>query len=152
MNNLRNIFSTAQAYAVTKKEIKSFFDHPTAYILLLIFTGLSYFFFFQLVSVSREASMRTYFELLPWFYLFFVPAIAMRSFSEEYRRGTIETLLTSPLTSAEAIIGKFLGNLVFPVSPLVVSLIIPLSFARYGRLDFGVVAGQYVGAIMLAAA
>lgn len=142
----------SHVWAIAKKELRSFFDHPVAYVLLLIFTGLSYYFFFKINTISREASMRAYFELLPWFFLFFIPALTMRSFSEEYRRGTIETLLTSPVTNLEVVIGKFLGNFLFSASPLVISIMLPLSMAKYGRFDYGVLLAQYIGAIFIAAA
>jgi ABC-2 type transport system permease protein len=151
-NNNNSLIDLRIIAAMARKELKSYFDQPAAYVLLLIFTGLSLFFFFQYESVSKEASLRIYFDLLPWFFLFFIPAITMRSFSEEYRAGTIETMLTKPVSNLDVILGKFLGSYLFAIVPLVLSLVLLISIAGLGKLDYGVVAGQYFGALMLAAA
>jgi ABC-2 type transport system permease protein len=151
-NNNNSLIDLRIVAAMARKELKSYFDQPAAYVLLLIFTGLSLFFFFQYESVSKEASLRVYFDLLPWFLLFFIPSITMRSFSEEYRAGTIETMLTKPVSNLDVILGKFLGSYLFAIVPLVLSLVLLISISSFGKLDYGVIAGQYFGALMLAAA
>jgi hypothetical protein len=77
-----------RVWTIARREWKGFFDHATAYILLVVFLVLNFFFYFRAAFVAREASLRPMFELLPWLLLFFVPAVAMRSLAEEKRSGS----------------------------------------------------------------
>lgn len=135
---------------ITKKELKSFFDSPTAYIVLAVFLLLWEFLFFRNAFLVGEASLRGLFDYLPWLFLVLIPAITMGSLAEEYSEGTLEFLLTHPLKDIELLIGKFLGSLAFAAIALLFIVPIAIGFAQYGNLDWGVVAGQYLGSVLSA--
>src|SRR3989339_1025343 len=102
--------------------------------------------YFNLIG---QASMRAYFDLLPWIFLFMSPAISMRIWAEEKKSGTIEFLLTLPITDWQAVLAKFLSALAFLTFSLLLSLSIPFSAAWLGNLDLGPVVGGYLGALFL---
>ena len=101
---------------VAKREFSAYFTTPVAYVFLVIFLLLAGFFTFMVGQdfFSRnEASLGSFFLWHPWLYLFLVPAIAMRLWSEEARTGTLVLLLTLPITTGQAVIGKFLASWAF---------------------------------------
>ena len=136
--------------AVIKKELKDYFDHPLGYILLTVFLGLSNFFFFRAVLLTKEASLRPFFELLPWFLLFLIPAVTMKALAAEQNEGTLEVVLTQPISELELILGKFFGNWLFVLIAISMTLFIPLTLSLGGKLDYGTIFAQYVGAVFLA--
>ena len=93
--------------------------------------------------------MRGYFELLPWIFLFLCPAITMRLWSEEKKAGTIEFLLTLPVTDWQVVWGKFLGALAFLSIALATTFTLPITIASLGNLDWGPVIGSYIGSLLL---
>lgn len=135
--------------AVIKKEFKSYFNHPLAYIMLSLFIGVSYFFFFRGVFLSGEATVRPYFEVLTWFLLFLVPAITMRSFAAERKDGTLEVMLAQPMTELELLVGKFIADFLFVLLAIAITITLPLTLMLGGKLDLGVVFAQYVGSFFL---
>lgn len=140
----RNIFS------IIKKELKGYFDNPTAYIILIVFLVLWEFLFFRSAFLSGESSLRNLFGVLPWLFLFLVPAITMGSISQEKKDGTIEFLLTRPLKDMELIVGKFLAGFLFAAIALLFVFPIAWSFSNYGNFDWGALCGQYLGALFMA--
>lgn len=136
-------------YVLFKKELMSYFNSPIAYIFIGVFLVAGNWLFFKSFFLNGEASMREYFVLLPWIFLFLAPAITMRLWAEEKRSGTIEFLLTLPVTDWQVVWGKFLGALVFLAAALSLSLTIPFSIASIGNLDWGPVIGSYLGALFL---
>src|SRR3990172_4365905 len=136
---------------IAKKELKGYFDLPLAYVFLVVFLVLSAFFFFRTAFLNEEASLRPLFDLLPWIFLLFIPAVTMRSLAAEQKDGTIEVLLAQPIREHEVLIGKFLGNVSFVLIALAITLPIALSLSLGGSPDYGVIVAQYVGAIFLAA-
>src|SRR5688572_10550576 len=102
-------------YAIVKRELRSYFATPIALIFLTVFLILSGFFTFKLGNFYElgQADLRAFFVWHPWLYLFIVPAISMRLWSEERRSGTIEMLLTLPLGLFEAMAGKFTAAWIF---------------------------------------
>ena len=94
-----------------RKELRTFFDSPIAYIVITIFLLISGWFFFNDLFLVNQASMRNLFSIVPFIFMFFVPAITMRLISEEKRSGTIEILVTLPVKDYEIILGKFLAGL-----------------------------------------
>src|SRR5213078_2488162 len=116
---------------ITKRELNGYFSSPVAYVFIVIFLLLVGFFTFMLGFFFErgEASLRDSFFLWhPWLYLFLVPAVGMRLWSEERRQGTMELLLTMPITSWQAIVGKFLASWLF------LTLTLALTFQK-GVLD-----------------
>jgi ABC-2 type transport system permease protein len=141
---LENIFTIA------KKELKSFFDNPTAYIILIVFLVLWEFLFFRGAFLTGEASLRGMFSLFPWLFLFLIPAITMGSISQEKKEGTLEFLLTHPLRDSELVLGKFIASFLFSIIALAFVFPLAWSFSRYGSLDWGALVGQYLGGILMA--
>jgi ABC-2 type transport system permease protein len=138
-------------WTIARKELRSYFDHPTAYILLVVFLVVNFFFYFRSAFLIGEASLRPMFDLLPWILLFFVPAVTMGALAEERRRGTLEVTLSQPIHEGEFLLGKLVGNLLFLYIALVGTLVLPLTLLVGGQPDFGVVVAQYFGTALLIA-
>ncbi|PIS20689.1 hypothetical protein COT52_02505 [candidate division WWE3 bacterium CG08_land_8_20_14_0_20_43_13] len=133
---------------ITKKELVSYLNSPTTYLILIGFLTLWQYFFFKNFFLIGEVSVRNLFNILPWFLVFVVPAFTMASFSAEQKEGTLETLLTKPISELELVIGKFLAILTVLGSTILLSAAIPLSISNFGRLEWGVTFCQYLGAIL----
>jgi ABC-2 type transport system permease protein len=140
---------------ITKRELGAYFSAPLAYIFIVIFLLLCGFFtffvggFFEL----RQASLvRPFFTWLPWFYLFLVPAVGMRLWAEERRVGTIELLLTMPITAWQAIVGKFLASWLFLLLALLLTFPVVITVMYLGHPDVGVIICGYIGSWLLAGA
>jgi ABC-2 type transport system permease protein len=99
--------------ALIKKELYSFFSSPIAYIILIVMLSLFNIFFFLIIDQNREVSLRDVFQLMEFMLVFFIPLLTMRLFSEEKSNGTMEFLLTAPLTLTMIVLGKYLSMLVF---------------------------------------
>lgn len=139
-------------YALFKKELASYFNSPIAYIFIAGFLVVGNWMFFNTFFLLGQASLRNYFSFLPWLFLFLTPAVTMRLWAEEKKSGTIEFLLTLPLTDWQVVLAKFMAALAFMVITLSLSITVPLSVSNLGDLDWGVVFGSYLGAILLAGA
>jgi ABC-type uncharacterized transport system involved in gliding motility auxiliary subunit len=138
-------------WTVARRELKALFDQPTGYILLIIFLGINNFLFFRQAFLFNVASLRPMLELLPWLFLFFVPAVTMRSLAEERRNGTIEVVLCNPVTELEFLLGKYVGQVLFVWFAVALTLAVPAGLALGADLHLGVVFAQYVGTALLAA-
>ncbi len=139
-------------YTLFKKELMAYFNSPIAYVFIAVFLVVGNWLFFNPLFLIGQVSMRGYFEFLPWIFLFLAPAITMRLWAEEKKSGTIETLLTLPITSWQIVLAKFLSSLAFVILSLVLTVTLPISLNNMGNLDFGPVIGGYLGAIFLAGA
>jgi len=138
--------------AIFKKEFKSYFISPIAYIFITVYLVVTNFLFFQGFFIINQADMRGYFSLLPWVFLFFVPAISMRSWAEEKKVKTLDLLLTWPVSDVEVVLGKFLASFLFLSTAILLSLTIPITIAFLGSPDIGPIIGGYLGAILMGAA
>lgn len=134
---------------IFKKEFKTYFISPIAYIVISIFLIVTGWFFFSTFFIYNQATLRNFFGLLPLTFSFVVPAITMRLFSEEFNVGSYELLLTMPVTSREIIAGKFLAGIAFITAALFPTLAYPVAVSFLGNLDWGPVWGGYIGAILL---
>lgn len=146
--------SAANVWTVFKKEFRVYFNSPIAYILLtvfLVFCGW-WFFFFTPFFVIGQAEMRNLFGVLPFVFLFLVPAVSMRLWAEERKLGTVELLLSYPLRDAEVVIGKYLAALAFLILAIGLTFPIPASVGFLGDPDTGPIWGSYIGSVLLAAA
>src|SRR6266487_6109277 len=146
MNALANIKT------ITKRELGAYFSSPLAYVFIVIFLLLCGFFTFFVGGFfeRREASLvRPFFDWHPWFYLFLVPAVGMRLWAEERRVGTIELLLTMPITAWQAIVGKFLASWIFLLLALVLTFPVVFTVCYLGDADLGVIFTGYVGSALL---
>ena len=140
-----------QTWTIARREFRSYFDHPTAYILVVAFLALALFLTFRSLFALNVASLRSFFSLLPWLFSVFVPAITMRSFAEERRSGTYEWLAAQPVREADLVLGKFIGNFLFALVALAGTIPTALGVLILSEADAGVVLAQYVGAAFLAA-
>jgi ABC-2 type transport system permease protein len=140
--------------SVWKKEFRSYWISPIAYIVIAVFLVLMNWLYFRGLFISNEASMRSFFGLLPWTYLFLIPALTMRQWAEEFRSGTIETLMTKPIREWEAVLGKYLASLAFLVVILLMTIPVAITvhFLSETGLDWGVLFANYLGALLLGAA
>lgn len=129
----------------------TYFNSPIAYIFLSFYLVMGNWLFLNTFFFYNEATMRNYFTLLPWIFLFLTPAITMRLWAEEKRSGTIEFLLTLPITEWQAVWGKFLSSLAFLAIALALTITLPLTIAQLGKVDAGVFVGSYLGALFLGA-
>ncbi len=141
-----------QALQILKKEIRHYFLSPIAYIVISIFLLVTGWFFFTPFFLYNQASMRDFFNLLPMILAFVIPAVTMRLFAEEFNVGSYEILLTMPITVRDVIAGKFLAGVLFVVAALIPTLAYPITVSFLGQLDWGPVAGGYLGAVLLAGA
>jgi len=141
-----------QVTHIFKKELGVYFVSPIAYIVISIFLVVTGWFFFSAFFLFNQANLRGFFGLLPITLSFLIPAITMRLFSEELNVGSYEILLTLPVTSVDVILGKFLASVAFIGAMLLPTLAYPISVSFLGRLDWGPVAGGYIGALLLGAA
>ncbi|HAM72093.1 MAG TPA: ABC transporter permease [Verrucomicrobiales bacterium] len=140
---------------IAKRELASYFTSPVAYVFIVIFLVLSGAFTFLLGGFFErgEASLvRPFFDWHPWLYLFLVPAAGMRVWSEERRLGTLELLLTMPVTPWQAIVGKFLASWLFLAIALFLTFPTVLTVKYLGSPDMGTIFSGYVGSFLLAGA
>ena len=145
-------------YAILKKEINSFFSSPIGYLvigLFLVSNGLFLWVFQGGYNIldSGFADLGPFFTLAPWIFLFLIPAITMKSFSEEFRQGTLELLLTKPINQWQLILGKYFGSLLLILLALLPTLIYVCTIYELGKpegnLDLGAITGSYLGLIFL---
>lgn len=141
-----------RAFYIFKKEFRTYFVSPIAYIVISIFLIVIGWFFFSTFFLFNQATLRNFFALLPIVFAFVIPAVTMRLFSEELNVGTYEILLTMPVTFRDLVVGKFLASVAFVAAMLLPTLAYPVTVSFLGDLDWGPVLGGYVGAILLGAA
>lgn len=138
-------------WTVARRELRSYFDHPTAYVLAVAFLGLSLYLAFRNMFASDVATLRPLFGLLPILFSIFIPAATMRSLAEERRGRTLDWLLSQPVSEAEVVLGKFFGDWLFVLVALAGTLPTALGLLAVSDADPGIVLAQYVGASLLAA-
>src|SRR5215831_309590 len=145
----------ASIRTIAKRELGAYFSSPLAYVFIVIFLLLCGFFTFMVGGFfeSGQAVLgRPFFDWHPWFYLFLVPAVGMRLWAEERRVGTIELLLTMPITAWQAIVGKFLASWLFLALALFLTFPMVLTVNYLGHPDNGVILTGYIGSWLMAGA
>jgi ABC-2 type transport system permease protein len=147
-------------YFLFRKEISSFFSSITGYVVIIVFLLANSLFMWVFkgnlnVMDMGHANLDSLFFLAPWIFLFLVPAVTMRVFAEEKRGGTLELLLTQPITEMQVVLAKYLASLVLILFSLLPTLVYYYSVSRLGsppgNLDTGGIAGSYIGLFFLAA-
>ncbi|OGY78669.1 MAG: hypothetical protein A3B74_04830 [Candidatus Kerfeldbacteria bacterium RIFCSPHIGHO2_02_FULL_42_14] len=138
-----------QFFTIFQKEFSSFLYPILSYIFIVVFLVILSWLFFQNFFIINQATLRGFFSLVPWFFLFLVPALAMRTWAEEKKTGTLETLLTLPYAEWHLIAAKFLAGVAFLACVLILSLPLPISIARLGNVDTGQIIGQYIATLFL---
>jgi len=136
------------ALVISKREIRTYFNSPVAYIVVTVFTIVFGFFFFNNLFVEKQADMRGFFNLAPLMFCFFAPAITMRLLAEEKGSGTIEILITMPVRDWEVVVGKWLAAMALLVTTLLLTLVFAITVAKLGPLDKGPAAGGYIGLLL----
>jgi ABC-2 type transport system permease protein len=141
-------------WIIAKRELTSYFTSPVAYVFLVIFLLLTGFFTFTAGNFFErgEASLAAFFGWHPWLYLVLVPAVGMRLWAEERRAGTLELLLTMPITPWQAILAKFLASWAFLAVALFLTFPAVITVNLLGSPDNGVIFAGYLGSFFLAGA
>ena len=137
---------------ILKRELASYFATPLAYVFIVIFLMLagSFTFFFGNFFQNGQADLRAFFAYHPWLYLFLVPALSMRLWAEERKSGTLELLMTLPLTLRDMVLGKFLAAWLFTGIALVLTFPIWITVNYLGDPDNGVIIAGYIGSWLMA--
>lgn len=147
--------------AILKKEINSFFASPIGYLVIAIFLLLNGLFLWVFkgefnILDNGFADLSTFFLLAPWILIFLIPAVTMRSFSDEKKQGTLELLLTKPITTLQLVLGKYFGALLLIIIALIPTLLYVYTVYQLGNplgnIDFGSTLGSYFGLLFLVAA
>ncbi len=147
--------------AILKKEINSFFASPIGYLVIAIFLLLNGLFLWVFkgefnILDNGFADLSTFFLLAPWILIFLIPAVTMRSFSDEKKQGTLELLLTKPISKLQLVLGKYFGAFVLILIALLPTLLYVYTVYQLGNptgnLDFGSTLGSYFGLLFLVAA
>ena len=141
-------------WTITKRELAGYFNSPVAYVFLVIFLLMTAAFTFLIGQFMdrNQATLQPFFMWHPWIYLFLVPAVGMRLWSEERRQGTMELLLTLPISLWHCIIGKFLASWIFLTLALVMTFPIWITVSYLGDPDHYVILASYIGSFFLAGA
>lgn len=144
----------ANVLAIFRRELAGYFATPVGYVFLVIFVGLAAALPFYLGSFfSRgEATLESFFLFHPWLYLLLIPAVAMRLWAEERKTGTLELLMTLPVSTAEAVIGKFLAAWAFVGVALALTFPMWVTVNVLGDPDNGVILASYFGSLLMAGA
>jgi ABC-2 type transport system permease protein len=137
------------SWVIAKREFGAFFKSPVAYVVLSFFLGLTGYLFFKDFFLYGQTSMEGFFGNMPFLFLFFGPAIAMRLLAEEKSSGTIELLLTMPVRDSEVVVGKFMAAMGMLLVGIVFTLPFVYTVGKLGNLDMGPVWGGYVGLLLL---
>lgn len=119
-----------KVYFIAKKEIGTYFKSPLAYIILILTVSIFNVFFYLIIDQNREASLRDVFLLMEFMFVFLVPLLTMRMFSEEKLTGTMEFLMTAPVTNTAIVLGKYAGVLFF------FSIMISVTLVYYGLIEY----------------
>ena len=146
-------------WSILKKEVSGFLSSLIAYISMIVFLLVMGLFVWVFPDTSTLeygfASLDSFFGVAPWIFLFLIPAITMRSFSEEYKSGTIELLVTRPITELQIILGKYLAGFIIVLFTLLPTLLYYYTIyqlgATKGNVDSGAVIGSYIGLMFLTA-
>jgi ABC-2 type transport system permease protein len=136
---------------IFRKELKSFFNSPVAYIVIVVYLVILGWFFTSNLFLNNISTLRTVFEMTPFLLLFFGPAITMRLISEEKKSGTLELLITKPVKESEIITGKFLAAWALYFFTLLPTLCYYITVTIIGTLDTGAVIGGYLGLMLVGA-
>jgi ABC-2 type transport system permease protein len=147
-------------FTIFKREFRGYFATPVAYVFIVIFLFLTGLFTFNVsrfydvrdISSVGQADLRAFFDWHPWLFLFLIPAVAMRLWAEERKSGTIELLFTLPVTTMQAIVGKFLAAWAFVGIALLLTFPMVLTVMYLGSPDKGLILSGYAGSFLMAGA
>lgn len=138
-------------WTITRKEFRTYFDSPIAYIFITAYLLLVNFLYLWTFFVVGQADMRPFFGFMPFILLFFVPSISMRQWAEERKMGTLEILLTTPVREMDIVLGKFFASMGLLVMMLLLTFNIPILLSYLGSPDWGVIICGYLGSLLMGA-
>ena len=143
--------------SIAKKELYQFFSSLTGYITIILFLLVNSIYLFVLKDSNifdfGYATLSAFFDLAPWIFIFLIPALGMRSFADEFKSGTFETLKTSPLTKWQIVLGKYIAIITVIIIALIPTLLYVItiqSLSSTSDIDSGAIAGSYIGLFLLA--
>jgi len=142
----------SRLFTLTVKELRQIFLSPIAYVFLAFFVGFVNVMFFRGFFLRGQATMAVFFAWFPIAFSLVLPAMVMRMWAEEWRQGTMEFLLTSPLESWQIVGAKFISGATLVMLCVLLTLLVPYTVAQYGDLDPGPVWGGYIGALLMGGA
>jgi gliding motility-associated transport system permease protein len=145
------ILQSSNILAIFRRELRSYFNSPVAYVVIVVFLAIIGWFFTSNLFLMNVASLRIVFELVPLVFLFFVPAITMRLLAEEKKSGTLELLTTKPVRDIEIVLGKFFAAWALLAAALLPTLCYLISIAFLGSIDTGPVIAGYLGLLLTGA-
>lgn len=142
------------SWAICKRELRAYFTTPLAYVFIVIFVAMNgaTAFYFGGLFIRGQADLQPLFSSLPWLYLFLIPALAMRLWAEERKTGTLELIMTLPVSTWQAVFGKFLAAWIFAGIALGLTFPIWITVNYLGDPDNGVIIASYVGGLLMAGA
>lgn len=153
-----HVIPIKRMYTIIKREINSFFSSTIGYLVIAVFLVINGLFLWVFgggfnILDSGFADLSPYFELAPWVLLFLIPAVCMRAFSDEMKMGTMELLLTKPISLKEIILGKYFGAVILIIIALIPTVLYVIAISELGNppgnLDIGSTIGSYIGLLFL---
>ncbi|MDO8348659.1 MAG: ABC transporter permease, partial [Planctomycetota bacterium] len=142
-----------ETLVIFRRELKSYFLSPIAYVFGLLMLAVLLIFAVGTTLVDgQQSTMQGFFSVLPWVFLFFLPALTMRLWAEERKLGTIELLMTFPVRIGHLVLGKFAAAMLFLGFLLLMTVGLPLTLGTYGRIDWAPVIGEYLASLLFASA
>ncbi len=140
------------ALVISRREIRTYFNSPVAYIVVTVFTGITGYLFFTQLFLEKQAELRQLFSFMPFLFMFMVPAVTMRLLADEKSSGTLELLSTMPVRDWEVVVGKFLAALALVATAIALTLVFAISVRTLGPLDRGPAIGGYIGLLLMGGA
>lgn len=140
-----------KALPIFRRELSAYFNSPMAYIVISAFLLITGWFFTSRLFLSDDSSLRNVFGIIPFIFIFFIPAITMRLLSEERKSGTIELLVTMPISDLEIVLGKYFAGLGLLIAALFFTFPYALTIMILGKPDIGMLISGYLGLILMGA-
>ncbi len=136
---------------IAKRELSSYFFSPIAYVAMILFLAACGVAFIDDFRPGQVVAMRTIFDWMVWLMVFVVPVLCMGLLAQEFSTGTVETLMTAPVSDAQVVVGKFLGAMGFLLALVLPTLLYVVLLAIYGRPDYGPIFAGYLGIVLVGA-
>jgi ABC-2 type transport system permease protein len=140
------------ALVISRREIRTYFNSPVAYIVVPVFVIITGYLFFTQLFLEKQADMRGFFNIMPLLFMFMIPAITMRLLADEKSSGTLELLITMPVRDSEVVVGKFLAAMALLCTAIGLTLVFAITVKSLGPLDRGPTIGGYLGLVLMGGA
>jgi ABC-2 type transport system permease protein len=140
------------ALVISRREIRTYFNSPVAYIVVTVFSIITGYLFFTQLFIEKQAELRGLFNIMPLLFMFMIPAITMRLLADEKASGTLELLITMPVRDSEVVIGKFLAAMALLCTAIGLTLVFAITVKSLGPLDRGPTIGGYLGLVLMGGA